>query len=402
MTVNADTGYLQRRVVGSCPVGQSIRAVGSDGSVICEFDDNAGGDITEVISGLGLSGGAQSGSVTLNVDVPLTLSGSSSEHGIMEGSNADADMPGVYGLNSSSGNSGALGTGTAGVEATSTTGYGLYVESAGSDGVNVGSAGRHGVFVHSAGNPTSLDPSTRKNGFEVAGTEGHGLYVGRADRSGIRVESAEYNGLYVASAGFAGVQVASADDYGVYVASANGFAGYFNGDVHVTGTLSKGGGTFKIDHPLDPENKYLSHSFVESPDMMNVYNGNVVLDENGVAWIGLPDYFEALNRDFRYQLTCIGGFAPVYIAQKIEGNRFKIAGGKPGIEISWQVTGIRQDPYAEANPMEVEEEKPAEEQGTYLHPEAYGLPETKCLTYKKAQEHRAKHATATERGDKKI
>ncbi|MFG0313074.1 MAG: hypothetical protein ACF8LL_02645, partial [Phycisphaerales bacterium] len=47
----------------------------------------------------------------------------------------------------------------------------------------------------------------------------------------------------------------------------NRFAGYFEGDVHIDGTLSKSSGSFKIDHPLDPENKYLSHSYVESPDM---------------------------------------------------------------------------------------------------------------------------------------
>ena len=96
----------------------------------------------------------------------------------------------------------------------------------------------------------------------------------------------------------------------------NGYAGAFNGNVSVSGNLSKTSGSFKIDHPLDPTNKYLYHSFVESPDMMNIYNGNVVLDANGEAVVGLPDWFGALNRDFRYQLTCIGGFAPVYMPRK--------------------------------------------------------------------------------------
>ena len=100
-----------------------------------------------------------------------------------------------------------------------------------------------------------------------------------------------------------------------------------NGDVSIAGNLSKGSGSFKIDHPLDPENKYLSHSFVESPDMMNIYNGNVVLDDEGAAWVELPEWFEALNKEFRYQLTCIGGFAQVYIAEEIVDGRFKIAGG---------------------------------------------------------------------------
>ncbi len=158
------------------------------------------------------------------------------------------------------------------------------------------------------------------------------------------------------------------------------YAGYFYGNVHVQGSLTKSGGSFKIDHPLDPENKYLSHSFVESPDMMNVYNGNAALDENGEACVQLPEYFEALNQDFRYQLTAIGAPAPnLYIAEKISDNRFKIAGGKPGMEVSWQVTGVRHDPYAVAHRVQVEEEKNNEERGYYLNPMAYGLPEEKGI-----------------------
>jgi hypothetical protein len=145
-------------------------------------------------------------------------------------------------------------------------------------------------------------------------------------------------------------------------------AGYFRGSVTVTGNLTKGGGSFKIDHPLDPANRYLSHSFVESPDMKNVYDGVVTLDEGGEAVVVLPDWFEALNRDFRYQLTCIGGFAPVYIAEEIRGNRFRIAGGIPGMKVSWQVTGIRHDPWAEAHRIPVEEEKPEAERGRYRNP----------------------------------
>jgi len=103
--------------------------------------------------------------------------------------------------------------------------------------------------------------------------------------------------------------------------------------------------------------------------------------------VQMPDWFQALNRDFRYQLTAIGAPGPnLYIAEKIKDNRFKIAGGAPGMEVSWQVTGIRQDPYAQAHPIIVEEEKPADERGTYLHPELYGQPEERGLNYKDAQE----------------
>jgi hypothetical protein len=161
-----------------------------------------------------------------------------------------------------------------------------------------------------------------------------------------------------------------------------GFAGYFSGNVWVTGSLTKGSGGFKIDHPLDQENKYLYHSFVESPDMMDIYNGNVVLEGNGEVWVKLPEWFEALNRDFRYQLTAIGAPGPdLFVAQEISNNSFKIAGGKPGMKVSWQVTGIRKDPFAEKHRIPVEEEKPANERGKYLHPDAYNLPETRGINY---------------------
>jgi len=162
-------------------------------------------------------------------------------------------------------------------------------------------------------------------------------------------------------------------------------AGLFNGNVTITGTLSKGGGSFKIDHPLDPENKYLSHSFVESPDMKNVYDGNVVLDAKGEATVALPDWFEALNKDFRYQLTALGAPGPnLYVADEIADHQFRIAGGTPGGKVSWMVTGIRQDAWANQNRIPVEQEKPADERGRYLHPAAFGLPHDKGITAVKA------------------
>ncbi len=158
-------------------------------------------------------------------------------------------------------------------------------------------------------------------------------------------------------------------------------AGRFIGSVDVFGTLYKSAGSFKIDHPLDPQNKYLYHSFVESPDMMNVYNGNVVLDVNGEAWVEMPEWFEALNKDYRYQLTAIGAPGPnLHIAKKFTGNRFQIAGGTPGMEVSWQVTGIRNDPYAQQNRIPVEQDKYENERGTYLHPQVYGQPESLRIT----------------------
>jgi hypothetical protein len=154
-------------------------------------------------------------------------------------------------------------------------------------------------------------------------------------------------------------------------------------NVIVYESLTKPFGSFKIDHPLDPENKYLYHSFVESPDMKNIYDGIVILNEHGEAWVDLPEWFEALNKDFRYQLTCVGGFAPVYIESEISDNRFKIAGGKEGMKVSWQVTGIRHDPIADLKRIKVEEYKSDTERGLYLYPEAYGQPKEEGIQHRK-------------------
>lgn len=142
--------------------------------------------------------------------------------------------------------------------------------------------------------------------------------------------------------------------------------------VTIPGTLTKAAGSFRIDHPLDPYNKYLFHSFVESPDMMNVYNGNITTDANGEATVLLPGYFEALNKDVRYQLTVIGTFAQAIISEEVNGNKFKIKTDKPNVKVSWQVTGIRKDPYAEKNRIVPEVEKPASEKGKLQNPEVYG------------------------------
>lgn len=165
----------------------------------------------------------------------------------------------------------------------------------------------------------------------------------------------------------------STDDSSLFVYGFASITGNLNvgGGAAVQGNLSKGGGSFKIDHPLDPLNKYLYHSFVESPEMMNIYNGNITTDKNGEATVMMPNYFEALNRDFRYQLTVIGTFAQAIVAEEISGNQFKIRTDKPGVKVSWQVTGVRHDPYAEQNRIQTEVEKPEKERGTYLYPKAY-------------------------------
>jgi hypothetical protein len=171
-------------------------------------------------------------------------------------------------------------------------------------------------------------------------------------------------------------------NYGVFAKASGGTsntAGYFEGNVtvqgnlNVTGNISKGGGTFKIDHPLDPANKYLVHSFVESPEMLNVYSGNTVTDASGRSTVTLPDYFSAANADIRYQLTVVGAtFAQAIVGEEVQGNSFVVLTNQPNVKVSWQITAVRNDAYAKANRIQPEVEKKDGERGAYLHPELFG------------------------------
>jgi hypothetical protein len=144
--------------------------------------------------------------------------------------------------------------------------------------------------------------------------------------------------------------------------------------VHVPGALDAAATGLRIDHPVDPANRYLVLSSVQSSEMMNIFTGNVVTDELGLATVKLPDWFEAENTDFRYQLTVIGRKAQAWIAEEVGHGQFKVASDATNTKISWQITAVRQDAYAKAHPLVVEQEKPVNERGHYAHPELYGQP----------------------------
>ncbi|MEO8604736.1 MAG: hypothetical protein ABI629_19360 [bacterium] len=336
----------------------------------------------------------------------LTSAAANTTIGALDGTSTGSNGVGV---------SGTAGTGvnSAGVRGSATAGTGVVGESSDGGGVMGVSSAPTGIGVVGIANGIGMPAGVSGEG-SYYGVTGSGIYgvsgygqtgvEGRADESngaGVGVSGSATQGIGVhgrsSGLGSSGDGVRGTADgpngngvhgisnngtgaYGVFGESSSGYAGYFSGKVTITGNLSKGGGSFLIDHPLDPANKYLSHSFVESPDMKNIYDGIAVLDADGRAEIELPDWFQALNRDFRYQLTCIGAFAPVYVAEEIHDNQFTIAGGAPGQKISWLVTGIRQDAYANANRIVVEEDKPAEEVGHYLHPAELGMPASMSMT----------------------
>jgi len=234
------------------------------------------------------------------------------------------------------------------------------------NGANTAPGGK--VAVYGAGS----------NGKNLGGT---GVF-GESDTGvGVLGDSNSSDGVLGLTSSGAGVAGVSSNNVGVFgISNGTGVlgwggsqAGLFIGNVQITGNLSKAGGGFEIDHPLDPANKYLRHSFVESPEMKNVYDGIAVCDAKGEAVVKLPAWLESLNGDFRYQLTAIGKAAPnLFIASPIKGNRFKIGGGSSKLKVSWQVTGVRRDAWAKANRLVAEAKKTGAHRGRYLHPEVHG------------------------------
>jgi hypothetical protein len=330
---------------------------------------------TNFAAGVGGNANATSGQVYGVVGVSnSTTNGAAAVNGY-----EPATTGAVFGVAGSTPSTSGIGVGGA-ATATSGNTIGVSGSSASPNGAGVSGSNSSttccfaaGVFGQTVGGTGILGSATASSGvnFGVQGLTaspgGVGVHGGNTS-TGVAVDLAGTTFLVNAYVGKTG-------EFNVD----NSGNGYFAGNLNVTGKLTKGSGSFKIDHPLDPANKYLFHSFVESPDMMNVYNGNITTDKHGLATVVLPDYFEALNADFRYQLTVIGQFAQAIVKREIENNRFTIKTNKASVKVSWQVTGIRHDAYANAYRIPTEEDKPAAEQGYYLHPEVFGQPASKSI-----------------------
>jgi hypothetical protein len=298
---------------------------------------------------------------------------------------------GVYGVSESPSGRGVSGKGgLTGVYGESTTNLGAGVQ---------GKGGKHGVYgigndsgvrglgtygVYGLGTTAGMYGTGNKYGiYAVSSDLGWGVY-GKGGTVGV-VGQGSSQGVYGGSHTSTGIGVmgvvtsASTDATAVLgvAEKAPGYAGLFFGTVYVKGVLAGTNKAFLIDHPLDPANRTLTHSCVEAPEMLNVYGGTVRLDARGRATVRLPRYFEALNRDHRYQLTAIGGGAPgLHVAREIERNRFSIAGGQPGQKVCWQVSGARQDAWARTHPLRVDTLKRRNDRGRYLNPEAFGKPKS--------------------------
>lgn len=186
---------------------------------------------------------------------------------------------------------------------------------------------------------------------------GYGVYGENASTATVN------NNIGVAGLGWVGVFGESNNNGGP------GFGVYSNGELGGSGLKS-----FMIDNPLDPENKFLKHFCIESPEVLNMYRGTVTLNSEGEAVISLPEYYDAINIEPSYELTAIGKPAPnLYVKEEITKNEFTIAGGNAGQKISWTIYSKRNDLYVQNNPesIVVQPEKRINQKGRYLHPEFY-------------------------------
>lgn len=294
----------------------------------------------------------------------------------------------------SSGNVGVMGLGdTYGVQGTTINGVGVYGTSAGSGtyaikGVSTSNLGIAVYGSATTGNNSGGGYFVGDQGISVKASGGasnsHGVYAWAAGSS---TNAAAVYALNTSTSTSSYGLYGSSNGYGIFATSTN-WAGYFQGLVYVSGGISclgnstfygyiyKSGGGYQIDHPSDPGNKTLNHCFVESPEMLNVYRGRVVFNNDGNATATLPSYFGDANELPEYILTPIGAAMPnLHVSEEISSGSFKLSGGVPGKSASWQVTSARADKWAKANHPGVEVTK--KQPGTYLHPELFGFDQSK-------------------------
>jgi trimeric autotransporter adhesin len=372
--------------------------------------------LTSVIRDGTLTGDGTSGA-PLGVAVPLILSGSDPSNSILSVTNTAMgaglfDGSAVFGkghvgtqgvgndYQDSFGGTGVVARG--GDSGSSAGGNGIFARGGNSESLNGGAgilvnggsglSGGLGIVVQGGSGLVGAAGVGAAGGSGTNGTGGSGLLgSGGTSSNGLGGDGVSaIGGRSLNGNGGAGVRAGGGDGNGVgshggagIVARKGsgidgatiGLAGDFIGDVEISENLNvTGTKNFKIDHPLDPENKYLLHAAIESSEVLNVYSGNVTTDASGDATVTLPEWFEALNKDFRYQLTVVGTFAQAIVASEVQDNRFTVKTTAPNVKVSWQITGVRSDKAMKNKPFKAEENKPRHERGHYLRPELYDQP----------------------------
>ncbi len=297
-------------------------------------------------------GGLSSSAFLQAIPVPLTLSGNNSNH-IIKGENAST----------STGSAGVVGL------ATSVSGntYGVFGRSASAGGIGVyGRADTASGFAYGVHGRTASATGSGVWGYATAATGSTLGVQGLSDSTEGRGVSGRANS-------------STGTNYGVrgHTYSPAGFGVYSVGNMGSSGVKP-----FRIDHPFDPENKYLLHYASESPVPQNFYVGNVITDARGYAWVELPEYFSEISANFKYQLTVVGkSFAQAVVWDEITNNRFQVRTSEPNIKVSWRVDADRNDLYVRNRPPKDVVDKEGREKGMYQHPEFYNLGPERGMNY---------------------
>ncbi|MDW8057900.1 MAG: hypothetical protein RMJ57_06465 [Bacteroidia bacterium] len=332
--------------------------------------------------GVGVYGITNSSSGTGGFFLNAAAAGTGDGDGVA-GRTAQSQGFGVWGINTNANGTGVVGAGNAATSYYLTNGSGGAFTGTNTGTYTVATTG-NGVGIYSVNNAA----------YSPTATGGAGAFVSRAGGgSAVSImlrNDASLGYVYYANTGLTVINMRSDNNpWGIAGAVANGGAAnpgigvigintsngaaawgvYANGRLGANGTKS-----FFIDHPLDPENKFLAHFALEGPEPYTIYRGTVTTDATGRAVVELPRYFEALNRpgDYHYSLTCIGTFAQAIVEEEIRNNRFVIRTDKPHVKVAWVVTGVRNDVYARHFWMADEVEKSPTEKGKYLIPELFG------------------------------
>jgi hypothetical protein len=396
----------QQRVGGTCTAGSFLQAIAADGGVTCGNDANAGGDITSVTAGSGLTGGATSGDATLAVAVPLQLAqanaGSSNEvatltqtgvgHGLNVNMNNAANGSRGINVTQAGVGPGVFASSPGGVAfqgATSSINAAAFVGDSPSGEVIVGRQSGTSCGASCSGIGAVVGRHDGPGGYGVRGfvtdpLGGFGV-IGQAGISGGIGTGVRGENVNAANGGFGVEGTTNGAGAGIHGTETSSnpaaLAGLFDGNVTINGNLTVTGtkSGFRIDDPRDPANRTLTHTPVETDAMTVVYTGNVRTGSDGRATVRLPAYATAVGGDWRYQLTPIGHFGQAIVEHEVHDGRFVIRTENAGTKVSWSVTGLRRDAFARTHPFHAVQAKTGAERGRYLHPELYGQPRSKGI-----------------------